>query len=127
MLHRYIAEDTPEDIDLETEEYSYNLVQMSPDKAEIIAVMSGGRWYQFFLMVSITRLSKEEKLLTLDKGCVNCAGLSADVLMAIATFCATSLRNAAPPRVRKCQWWGLRIVTRISSNEHFYLINELEL
>ena len=88
--------DASEDIDVETEEYFYDLVQISPDEDEIIAVISEGRWYQIFLMASTTRLSNEEKLLILDKGCVDWAGLSADVLMAIATFRATTLRNAAP-------------------------------
>ena len=75
--------DASEDIDVETEEYVYDLVQISPDEDEIIAVISEGRWYQIFLMASTTRLSKEEKLLILDEGCVDWAGLSADVLMAI--------------------------------------------
>jgi hypothetical protein len=48
------------------------------------------------LMAPVTQLSKENKLLIFDKGCVNWTGLSANVLMAITTFCATSLRNAAP-------------------------------
>ena len=94
LLHHCIMEDVPEDTKMDTGDYVYNLMHISLDEDKIISVISKGKWQQIFLIVSAISLSKEEKLLILDKRCVNWASLSAYVAMVIATFRVTSPKNA---------------------------------
>ena len=104
-------------IDIETEEFFYNLVQLAPTEDAILDVMREGIWFQVVLRAPTTRLTNDEKIMMMDANFVDWAGFSANVLLANAVYRGTSMNNC-PPRSKKLTACKLRIIQAFQQNNY---------